>query len=318
MDNVIIESVQSIFNINTHSHKEMAPFACIDDIVYVDRAWWESIFINLRIKLIISFGNYFGYAIRDKIPEKAIRTGNAFEKFLTAYHTIFSIENWYECRQDCSISNIDKVGIFKLCEIKTFTLEDIKECYNSILLTHFIKYLEKNKETGIYISLDKGKISKKSPKFNLEEVITEIVKNPEASILYMVPWCYEITKSEEYRVFVHDNHISAISQKECYKYVGLTLEKISILVKIIHQYIKNLKNKICYNTYVADLWTTQGTIQLIKILPGESWTNTESKLFNWETDFEKLNQTEKTFVKYIDIKSPMIRPLGESTESLIF
>lgn len=314
MSEIVIEHVHSILNINSHSHIQYAPFSVIENLVYIEKIWWEQIRPELRIKIIISFGDYFGYAVRDEIPKNARKEGEAFERFLKAFQSIFSVNNWAESLEGYSISIIDQNGIGKLTKI---SLEEIETHCQPILISSVKKYLEMHKETGIFMRMDNGHVTKRCPKFTLEHVIAEIICNPKATILFMCPWRYEIAKNGEYRVFVYDGHVSAISQKECYKYEGLTFDKITTITKTIRQYILKLNKRIPYLTYVADIWATTNVSHLIKVLPGESWTSTESCLFNWEVDCKKLTQKEKTYVKYIDIQSPMIRPLSGTIDNLV-
>ena len=96
MSEIVIEPVHSILNINSHSHVEYAPFAVLENLVYIEKIWWKQIRPELRLKIILSFGDYFGYAIRDEIPKNACKEGEAFEKFLKAFQSIFSVNNWFE------------------------------------------------------------------------------------------------------------------------------------------------------------------------------------------------------------------------------
>jgi len=318
MSEIVIESVHSIVDINTHSHLKFTPFASIGDLVYVSKIWWEQIPLYLRAKILSSFGDHFGYAVRAVLPENALRDGDAFRKFLGAYQTIFSIDNWVFCLdEEYSISGIDQVGIRKLTELKKIGLEDISKNYKNILVVALTKYLDRHKETGVFMSVDNGVISKQMPRFTLLQVIAELVKNPEAKILFLSPWRYEIDQNNEYRVFIYSGCVAAISQKECYKYTGLNHDKILGVAKTIREYIANMRLKIPYSTYVADIWAVPGCVKLVNILPGELWTSTESGLFNWIADCEKLIQKDRTFVKYIDIQSPMIRGLSGSIDSLV-
>lgn len=269
-----VDSIKSIKGINSSNHLELTPFSAKDDIVYVERAWWSSLFVEQRRKIVASFGDYYGYAIREKIPENTVKSGPVFTQFLSAYHNSFSPENWINCLQSYCIG-IDRR--------KTDTLT---------------RYLKMYSDTGVYL------YGKKSPIFTIEEIL----QDSNGKTILLTPWNYEIRKSEEFRVFIYRYHISAICQKELYRYVDLNRDKIHTIVKGIKETYEKRKVDIPYSTCVIDFWLdNKGKAHILKILPGEPWTNTKSGLFQWKRDSTKLAQAEKTFVKFIDSSSPLLR-----------
>ena len=319
---IVVEPVHSIININSHTHIEKTPFATLGDLVYIEKAWWQQIYPWVKSKILCKFGEHYGYAVRDSIPSTATRNGKAFSQFLSAYNSIFTIDNWVNCTDSTySIAIVDKGGMQKIGEIaktRAVTVDDIKSKYNPLLFAAIIRYLETNKDTGIFMRFNTSSPKKMSPKFTISQIFAELLDNPKSDIMFMTPWRYEISRAKDFRVFVYNNHVSAVSQKECYKFVGLSYEKVTIIAKNILECIAKQRVEIPFKTYIADVWI-DGTnaIHILKILPGEPWTSTESCLFNWIDDDCKIRQTDKTYIKYIDINSPMIRALCGSVDSII-
>jgi hypothetical protein len=156
------------------------------------------------------------------------------------------------------------------------------------------------------------------PRFSLLEVISELVHNKDLveslcrykdkACLFLCPWRCEIYKNNEFRVIVNNGYITGISQQSCYKYCGLDQHRMITVAKSILNFYEQNKRKIPYCSCVMDVWVDgEDKTHLIEINPGEMWCSSGSALFNWVDDRNKLYQEEKTYVRYIDIMSPMLK-----------
>jgi len=323
--NIIIEPVYSVSGINSSRHTEFAPFAQKDEnTVVIDTEFWTSLHSSQRRSILGSFGTAYRYSIEDNLDPKLPKEGKVFERFHSAYNHSYNINNWYQLLdRDFHLSVIDSGVYTHLKELanqailkqRKITSEDLS-FYPEKILNPIKAFLSRHRETGVFMKLS-DKSSKNSsvlsPKFTIEEIVEEIVNNRELisalernkhdACLFLSPWSYDIDKNNEYRVIVVDGSVTGISQQQCYRYVGITQEKVKRDAVAILSYFSRIAKDLPYVSCVLDVWIgSSGAVSLIEINPGEMWASSGSGLFNWKSDKDKLYQKGRTFVRYVETR----------------
>lgn len=302
---------------------EFAPFTAVGDLVYVRKSWWNKLPVTQRLRIVSSYGNYYGYAVREDFEKNEYEQDyESFWAFHQAYISSYAINNWHSCL-DCdylfckidekTLEGLEKLA--KLCMYRPRKLkeDDIEFC-DVIFRLKIEQFLERHKVNGVFMKLTdcSGKHSRKlTPKFSLLQIIEEIVNNKDLiqnllrykqrSCVFLTPWNCNITKANEFRVIIINGVVTGISQQQCYKYVGLSKETIKKHAESILALYERKRKNIPYHSCVLDVWVSSGDkAYLIEINPGEMWGPSGSALFNWKVDKDKLYQTEKTYVRFVD------------------
>lgn len=329
---IVVESVYSISNINTNKYIAEAPFTAYGDLVYVRSSWWYGLPTEQIRNLRINFGTYYGFAVRQEFKRNdSDEDSDAFWKFFSAYSSTYTIDKWCQYLSGPYVItslNTDTVkgleALSKKCLIhhRTLKMEDI-EFFYPLIRSSIEAFIERHKSTGVFIKLSDSSGKKSNPvqpKFSLLDIIEEIVNNRDLvqslvrfgcqSAILLTPWHCEINKNNEFRVIVYDRHVSAISQQQCYKYSGLNAHLAESCARAIIQMVEDMTKSIGslpYKCCVMDVWINDRGANLIEMNPGEMWSTSGSALFNWETDRAIIEQTIDTYVRYIDMSSPMLK-----------
>jgi len=136
------------------------------------------------------------------------------------------------------------------------------------------------------------------PHKNMQTILESIITCPKSHApigdptitLYFFPW-HEIHTDLEFRVFVKDNQITAISQQHCYrKNNTLNKENIHQYVNLIIEYFKStIVRKISHiSSYCMDICILEGQPYFIEINPFGKEYSSGSALFHWLNDEDKL------------------------------
>lgn len=341
MSEIVIEAVNTVKDINKHSFIDYTPFTANGDLVYIKKDWWYNLPSRQRETIKQNYSEHYGYCVRDEI-NCYNRDGESFWKFYNAYLSSYTTKCWVYCLKSEYLSTgfdkqiIDNIlNLSENCKNQYFeAIESDIEFYTDMYRNPIEKYIKRHESTGVFFKISdksgkyRGEIN---PKFSLLDIVNEIIHNQDLintlkqygvkSSLLIRPWNYEISVENEFRVIVNNKRITGISQQQCYKYVNLTKEKMTEYTKSIIDRFNEIKHKFPYNSCVMDMWIDKNKIaHIIEMNPGECWGNSGSGLFHWITDFEKLYSNNKTYVRYIDINSPLIKksPIttSDSTGSL--
>lgn len=107
--------------------------------------------------------------------------------------------------------------------------------------------------------------------------------------LYLVPWNDSHNVNNEFRVFVHNRKITAISQYHWYSDIGLNEEKLSLIAPMIVSYCNNAISQVPFIDCTIDVSVIDNVVSLIefncfgKNLAAGSccfhWINDESILY---------------------------------------
>ncbi len=118
--------------------------------------------------------------------------------------------------------------------------------------------------------------------------------------VYLLKWI-DMREDYEFRVFVHNQIITSISQQNCYKNVNLTQDIIKdIIPKIETEFEFKIKPKLKLNSYVMDLVILEtGEVYFIEINSfGKEYTS-GSSLFHWIKDENTLYGKQESEFRYI-------------------
>jgi hypothetical protein len=171
-------------------------------------------------------------------------------------------------------------------ELSTF-LENNKEISALFTSKYFVRTTKYSLKHGIYGC---------GPYTNLEMVIKSLVSgkvghssiDDDTTILtfYMIDWV-DIIQDLEFRVFVFENNITAISQQNIYKYNEILNDAIisDITTKILEYFKNSIKPKIIHiDSYTIDLAIVDNAVYFIELNSFGKESASGSALFHWIYD----------------------------------
>eukprot|EP00551_Chaetoceros_affinis_P008366 CAMPEP_0203670166 /NCGR_PEP_ID=MMETSP0090-20130426/6334_1 /ASSEMBLY_ACC=CAM_ASM_001088 /TAXON_ID=426623 /ORGANISM="Chaetoceros affinis, Strain CCMP159" /LENGTH=403 /DNA_ID=CAMNT_0050534979 /DNA_START=13 /DNA_END=1224 /DNA_ORIENTATION=+ len=133
---------------------------------------------------------------------------------------------------------------------------------------------------------------------NLEHKVT--------SKLVLMPWNSKISKMNEFRLFVHDSRLVALSQQQWYRSVEITEEMAIIAAKAACEFVQNIVEGVKWPDIVIDAWIDYDNKKwhLIEINPGGISMSSGSSLFEWKVDAKILepdgNEQNDIYVRIHD------------------
>jgi hypothetical protein len=178
------------------------------------------------------------------------------------------------------------------------------------------QYLEENKDIIIdkeyfvrcdTVSLKYG-MHKCGPYTNLKMIIESIVSSikghtpiysdTEILNVYLIDWI-TINKNYEFRVFVYNNKITAVSQQQLYQKNKEIMDD-NVIIKINDYFENEIKTKITHITnYVIDLCLIPNVYFIELNSFGKEYAS-GSALFHWILDEDKLlNLENKIYFRYV-------------------
>ena len=115
-----------------------------------------------------------------------------------------------------------------------------------------------------------------------------------------MPWNENINLSNEFRIFVLDGKIRAISQQKWYVYAGLTRERITNITSDLFAGTMKIVDRLPYLDLSLDVWIDDNKeVHLIEVNPGGRWCCSASMLFNW-TDDSIWDDDGQIYVRYVE------------------
>jgi len=118
---------------------------------------------------------------------------------------------------------------------------------------------------------------------------TPIYEDTTQIVLYLLPWI-NMDDKNEFRVFVHNNKITCISQQNCYENLRFEQHMLERFVSIIIDYFeKEIKNKMHVNSFSYDFVILENDVPYFIEMNcfGKEYA-AGSSLFHWIIDEEKL------------------------------
>jgi hypothetical protein len=130
---------------------------------------------------------------------------------------------------------------------------------------------------------------------------TPISFDTKSIVLYLIPWV-DIPPHREYRMFVNNNIMTALSQQRIYDvFPKRSAEEYIKDIMIIHHYFNNvMKQRIEYKTsYVCDIAILENDEPyFIEIDSFGKEYASSSSLYSWLDDYEKLYGANKSTIYF--------------------
>jgi hypothetical protein len=296
---------------NNRNLHEYSPYFISDKVNIIDQDWYNSLsdyckdLIKQRIK------NFIIEPI--KIPHE-FQFDNE-EKFLAAiykcYIDSFDYNCWYQYLKTNNVDNTPNnvVMIPISTDLKRLFIElheNHQHYSNEIkILKEFRdeinKYMDSNKEYFIRLSSTSGKNEKSVNIFTKsEDIINHIIglklfidqeykRENKDSYLILMPFNHKIDQRYEFRIFVVNNKLTAVSQQNRYELHQFSSKEL----KAIEYSLNNISflDKCPYTTYVGDVYIDieTKTCNLIELNPFGAHSGAGAALFNWIIDYDLLH-----------------------------
>ena len=284
----IIQGITDYTNTNEKSCTYLAPFA---DGLIAEKIWYKNHKYLLKGKHDIT--------LVDKIDKNAYRQSIEFKNLYNDYLDHYNYErDMTIMEKEVSFvhMNTDELrdilsGVYKVDKLD----EDIKykSWYNKLEET-INKYSNRCfvRSERVSAKNDGGKkiIS------NADECLLYLGKSQDIlkslcelrtnnTYIVVMPWNDKIKLSNEFRVFILNGKIKAISQQKWYIYAGLTRQYIHNIINDLYHGCIEICKKLPYIDASLDVWIDEDNkVHLIEANPGGRWCCSASMLFNWTED----------------------------------
>jgi hypothetical protein len=224
------------------------------------------------------------------------------DKFFTVYHLNYEFyfaDHWAHVVDGMHVirysptemSAMYKRDFSKLQDLIRRINEVVKECYN-----------EKTR-TCAFVKLGSSSTKHDYPPeqvFNGEDAIQHLLGSDSVlrflscGVIIVRKWRDDITRFNEFRVFIKTHKVIGISQQFIYESIPFSYENVySDMSKDIQQLWDNIKNRLEYKDAILDVWFDYDMKpQLIEINPHGPWTGAGSSLFHWIDDTMEKGSSE--------------------------
>ena len=233
-----------------------------------------------------------------------IEPPNDYKEILEKTNTRHWIDSFHDNYQTITLHEYDLQWMSQAFKIGTIT-KRFPNMYKDQLQTKHQPLSQKYFVRTETASLKYG-IHGVGPYTNLTDIIESMVTttishrcfNPNDKMckIYLIPWIDNVDDDKEFRIFVHNKTITAISQQHVYiKNTWLPHINISTIIqKILSFFEKDVKHKIDLDHYVIDLAFIQDTIIFIEANSFGQKYASGSALFHWIHDHDLLYNEKGT------------------------
>ena len=193
------------------------------------------------------------------------------------------------------LSSLDLDSLKSLSQIRCASGRSFKNADLDNFSAEFISFIERNvKVDGVFARMShksvKDGFNKLIPLKSVSDVLDSLTSSAKLlqtfvdpnQILVIMSWV-DIQPEKEYRVFVINNRIAAISQQNCYSNFERGNGEVENDVKMILKYYSRVKDefyKIGYESATLDIYIGGNEARLIEINPPTLWCASGSSLFN--------------------------------------
>lgn len=287
---------------------EYDPYMIIDGKNVIDPNWWDSLTPDTKKLITHRLDNNFTW---EKITIPHVIQKDNDSNFLTVVHVLYKDSYDYNVWYDENIpeypQGVKQIEITQ--DMKPEMAQSYKLDWETIdrsspireLKSQLDEFLQQNPgEYFIKLSSTSGKCQKSVEPFSQTKDIikhitsTKIIRDQEykrldkPSFLIMIPWNDNITKKYEFRMFIVNRKITAISQQFWDQLYQYSTEELDIIEEVLLgvQFIKHMP----YNDCVADVHVDieNKRCNLIELNPFGAHSGAGSALFNWITDYDLL------------------------------
>lgn len=312
--------------LNSSNHHDHDPFMMTKDrkTLLVDKNWWDSQGESLRVSVQKSnpvLCTDFEYPHVDTSDHPVCAQIYAmycdqftYEKFshLVGLVCVLPLTE----HDVATLTQKTRAGVITGRPLTESDLEDFGEK----LRNRIDEFIRRHQETGIFIRTNHKSAkndTKLRPLFSVRDALEQLTHSRdilrvletrrEDQAIVMLPWEPRISTKNEFRVFVNDRQVRAISQQRWFSPVGLkTSDAVDAARGIVRFYDENF-GEIEWPDVVLDVWCDldpEGGCRchLIEINPGGRWASSGSSLFHWIRDDSILTNNGDTNV-YVRILS---------------
>jgi len=204
------------------------------------------------------------------------------------YNTPF-LSMYHICEKDLS-------ALKTLASIRRSSGRNFKNSDKDNFSYELITFLETHNQHGSFVRMShkstKDGFDKLRPLYTVEDILDALTSSVKLlktfvdhnQCLFVMPWT-NIDPSREYRVFIIDNRVAAVSQQHCYTSFSYS-DRVEIVrkdVDLILSYYENNRSKyidIGYEEVTLDLYVTyDNEVRLIECNPPTLWCASGSSLF---------------------------------------
>lgn len=290
-------------NNNLHS---LRPYARQAGSIYiVRRSWWITCSSWFRRQARARFTVY----LTDKV--NTICSNQDINAMYRLFHESYDYQRWWTPElvphaQVVALTRQDKTYIRDICAGR-ITLSDprLDSVYHK--LSTGLQALPEWPSVSAFVRTSRGSGKRgKTPRpcLTAYDVLTYLTSNTwfwqnewehmhRSTAVVLIPWNTNITPHNEFRLFVWNRNVVALSPSYCYDihvYSGNEL-------RCIYQALQRVSflDSICFQNWTADVWLDWNThtMHLIEANPYGAHSGCGSALFDWEADQSQMSGEHK-------------------------
>ena len=242
-----------------------------------------------------------------ELPHIEILKNDIFWKFYKWYYHIYDIYNYKDLvyptyfifLNEDHIKELNNLCILAISGTRKPNLDE--DCtFLKSLFFGMKTILNLHSNVGLFV-----KTSHKSanndcilfPAMSLDDIFKNIIYSldvfaglSETNYIILKPWNDKITKNTEFKAFVENKKLIAISQT-----CASALDEMPFISGLVEK-LNELIAKIPYNDAILNIdYQNTYVLTLIKIAPGSRWHKSDSGLFTWH-ELEDIKKENKDFV----------------------
>ena len=311
---------------NNNNLHEYDPYILSEDgkSVIIDKEWWKNNLTD-HIRNLIHTRLQGLYTINKVDVPHPLQTDNdmkVLQKVYQSYIDGYDYNIWYP--KITTNNNINKtlsgVHMIKISdEVKRCLLFDVNPDQE---LTDFERSIQQiidtdnnnpninntnnsNKKYFVRLSSTSGKNEKAIRIFtNAHDIVRHLTsvklfayqeyQRTKDSYLILIPWNDKVLPRYEFRIFVVNNRLVAVSPQKWWELNQYTGDELELLESAFSNIDFIDSNQCPYQTFVSDVYvdTETSKVKLIEYNPFGAHSGAGSSFFNWITDYDLLHDTK--------------------------
>lgn len=304
---------------NTNNHNEYSPFYtenCTD--VVINEKWYDEL-DSLSQTRLISFLHDEKLTYRTEkiyqIPPAYVYTCTDLKIYRFWYNN-FSYEQWYTPGVYMPATNLIKLADSQKYTLKKITeerlsgispsdtdLENLQNIFDTVDIDSRQEYFLRLSCCSYKSDFPVKPLAGKSQFVDVMTSSKIFLRNeynrPRNTYVVLVPY-EEIPQSCEFRLFVHNKKLTAVSQQHCYDVFPYSDSELKNICTALEKMDETKWDFIRYNSFVADVWYNkkENTVKLIECNPFGAFSSSGSALFDWIDDFDLLHGNKQEIVEF--------------------
>lgn len=295
-------------NCNDNNQWQWFPMKDNNQTLVVLNSWYCGLPEWIQRDLIVRFPEVKRESF--SLPHPVVPSGNLFWDFYRWYYDLYDMFIYRDLMKDTlfleltdahreELTNLCNIGILKGggCPPNMESVAHLESLFPTIR-----EFLRKWSDCGVFVKLS-HKSSKNDfkmyPSHTITDVFDNLVHSPEvsrniskSSSIVLKPWNMKIKKPTEFRVFVENSKIIAVSQQEWHTHQPHLPLNINMFQQQLNLLIPNINR--FYHDAVLDVNFAEDQLDLIEINPGCKWHSSGASLFRWD----ELEHGESPSIKF--------------------